>query len=70
MMIVDNTYEIGDLVFLVTDPGQYERMIVAFTVRNSGIFYEVALGETSTFHSDLELSSEKDLVKATANGTV
>ena len=64
MMVVDNKFDIGQCVYLVTDPIQDERMVVAFTVRLGGIFYEVALGEMSTYHQDIEMSTERNETKA------
>jgi len=51
-------HPIGSRVFLKTDPHQSERMVTRFTVSPDAICYEVALGEVSTSHYDLELTSE------------
>ncbi|TWI86306.1 hypothetical protein LX66_3560 [Chitinophaga japonensis] len=67
-MVVDNKYEIGDRVYLVSDPDQQLRIITSFAVYKGGeILYTVACGEKESRHYDFEMSKDKDL-NITTNG--
>lgn len=63
--ILDNKYEIGETVYLVTDPEQIPRMIYCFLVFRNEILYKVACGVTSSDHYDFELSTEKSVLITT-----
>jgi len=56
------TYTFGDIVYLKTDTAQLARMVIAITVRPGGVaYYELACGPDSSFHFDIEMSSEVDV---------
>jgi hypothetical protein len=58
-------YEIGQIVYLKTDPDQYERMIIARCERQNNYYeYELAFGSSLSWHCEMEISSEKNMVKA------
>lgn len=67
MMVIDNKYNIGDLVFLKTDQDQLARMVICISLTSNGISYELASGAISTSHYELELSKEKNIVLNTSN---
>jgi hypothetical protein len=52
-------FDIGDIVFLRTDPEQNERMITRFMVSKPSIEYEVVCGTEVSLHYGFELSKEK-----------
>ena len=54
-------YEIGEIVYLTTDPEQYKRIITAYQVDKAGILYILACGELQTTHYDFEITTEKEL---------
>lgn len=58
MMIVDNKYQLGDIVYLTTDPEQSGRIVVEIVVTKGDVMYRVSLGTTTTIHYEFELSSE------------
>lgn len=61
-------YDFGDLVYLITDPEQLQRMVVGVRIRSSGsIVYLLACGTQETDHTDTEISTECDMVKKTSN---
>ena len=64
MMVVDNKYDIGDRVYLVTDPEQSECIITAIVLKPSGHIYELSCGVSSSLHFDIELTTERNEVKA------
>jgi hypothetical protein len=61
-MIIDNKFDIGDLVFITTDPEQLQRMVVSLIVNRYDVIYEVQSGTTSSRHYDFEISKEKNVL--------
>jgi len=63
MMIVNNKFEIGEIVYLKTDLEQVKRLVVAITIRPENcIIYSLAHGMDSSLHYDFEISREEDTV--------
>lgn len=62
-----SSFRIGELVYLVTDIEQQQRMITARCERQGGWQYELSFGTTSTWHRSMEISIEKDVLKTTTN---
>lgn len=62
-MLIDNEYNLGDIVYLATDPDQLPRMVTAFGVRKQGsMLYELSLGEMSSSHQDFEITKERKVI--------
>lgn len=61
MMIIDNKFEIGQTVYLRTDPDQAPLIVVQLTVTPSGILYTANAIEYSGTFYDIELSEERVL---------
>lgn len=60
MITIYNEYEIGDSVYLRTDPDQFECLITGITIKAGGtLTYEIACGSTVTWHYGFELSHDK-----------
>ncbi len=53
-------YRIGDIVYLKTDCDQKERMVISITIRSNGYLYELACGESNTYHYPIEISRKKN----------
>jgi len=66
-MISNFKFNIGDIVFLKTDVDQEERMVCGIIIRPTGLQYALILGETETWHYDIEISFNKDILKKTSN---
>lgn len=62
MMIIENKFNIGGIVYLKTDADRSERIVVAIQVTAYTALYKVACGFTETLHYDFELSYEKNFV--------
>lgn len=63
--VINNKFEIGDIVYLKTDPDQLMRMVFAFRVYKHGeILYDVICGTISSPHYEFEISKEKNFVNA------
>lgn len=59
-MIINNVYDIGEAVYLITDEDQLKHIITGIVVRPQGIMYELSYGsERPTVHYDIEISNEK-----------
>lgn len=65
MMVIDNKYNIGDIVYLVTDMEQLARIITGITVYPAGIQYEVFCNTQISHHYDFEMSLEKNILIGT-----
>lgn len=62
MMIIDNKFNIGDIVYLTTDIEQLPRVVISFTVSANGIIYNLTQGINESTHYNFEMSKEKDLL--------
>lgn len=62
MLIIDNKYDIGQEVFLITDPDQLGRMVTAVIVTHGQtIKYELKSGTEVTENYEMEISKERDM---------
>jgi hypothetical protein len=61
-MLVDNKFQLGDIVYLKTDVDQKSRMITKISVSQQGLLYMVVCGTETTDHYEIELSEEKQVV--------
>ncbi len=62
-MTINNKYAIGQIVYLKTDDQQLKRMVLAIQVRaNSQIIYTLASGSNESFHFEMEISTEKNIL--------
>jgi hypothetical protein len=63
-MNITTKYDIGSLVYLVTDSEQLDRMITGIKINPSGLVYTLAEGTNETFHYEIELSDKRNIIKA------
>jgi hypothetical protein len=64
MMVIENRFEIGEMIYLKHDPEQKERLITQISIGgNNALRYCASCGTTETWHYDMELSKEKDQIK-------
>ena len=61
-MHIEVKYNIGDTVYLKTDPDRLERLVTAITVTPNGITYVLHCGAYATGHYAMEITTEKALV--------
>ena len=67
-MVIDNKFEIGQIVYLKTDKEQLPRMITGLSCRGGeGISYWLGCGDKETNHFDIEISAEKNVEILTEN---
>ena len=62
-MIIPNAYEIGETVYLKTDPDRLARMVVCIQVSKQDLVYFAVSGERESHHYDFELTKEKNYVE-------
>ena len=58
-MTIKPIFEIGQTVYIVTDPDQYARIVTGYTVRKHLIYYLVSLVDNEKQFEDYELTTEK-----------
>lgn len=63
-MDIKTKYDLGQLVYLITDSEQLDRMITGIKVNPNGLVYTLAQGVNETYHFEIELSSRRNIVKA------
>lgn len=67
-MKITTKYDIEDIVYLVTDHDQQERIIVSILVYpNNLIMYSLNCGIETSEHYEFEISDKIDIVKKTSN---
>ena len=59
-------YYIGDMVYLKTDPDQHPRIVMGVWLRPDGVLYQLNKGESTSWHFELEMIGEPDIVKKTS----
>lgn len=59
-MLIENTFEIEEVVFLITDTEQVQRLVTGIQISKSGIIYRLAQGTTDSWHYDYEIARNKN----------
>jgi hypothetical protein len=61
------SFSIGQIVYLKTDNEQNPRMVVGINIRpNNQVIYILNHGTDDSGHYDIEISEERDIIKATS----
>lgn len=56
-------YEIGSIVYLISDPEQYKRVVIKYYVDYTALLYEVSCGaDEPTLHYAFELNDKKNVI--------
>jgi len=58
MIMLENKFNIGEIVYLITDPKQYARMVVSLEVGEKDLLYYLSCGTNTTKHFAHEISKE------------
>lgn len=67
MMIIENKFNLGQAVYLSTDSDQHKRIVVGICVWPTGIKYELGYGAATSWHHEIEIAQDKDVITATTN---
>ncbi len=60
IMQIKNEFNIGEIVFLITDENQLERIVTGLTIRKNSIIYYLSCGTTETSHYSFEIATNKN----------
>ena len=67
-MKITTKYNIEDIVYLVTDSEQQERVIISISIHpNNLIMYSLMCGVEASDHYEFEISEKIDIMKKTSN---
>ena len=58
--VINFKYNFGDIVYLIHDPDQVERMVTSYMVKPLGVLYGLSVGELESYHYDFEIASDKN----------
>lgn len=67
MMVIDNKFEFGQIVYIKTDQDQKPRMVTSILVKPGYIEYQLNLGTDWSWHPEFAISDEKDVLITTTN---
>lgn len=59
-------FEIGDMVYLKTDPDQKVRLCTGWLVDDTSVLYRLQCGTAYDWHYEIEISKEKDVLISTS----
>lgn len=62
-MVIKNRFNIGQIVYLKTDEEQKGRIITGIQIRPTGILYILQFSTTETYHYDIEIQEDLDMLK-------
>ena len=59
-------FDIGQIVYLKTDPEQRERIVLGMSIKPGCIYYSLGCGVDESWHYDFEITTQRDIIKATS----
>ena len=62
MILIDNKYNIGDSLYIKTDKDQKLRILTQITILPIGLRYCLSCDEVDTWHYDIEITNEKNIL--------
>jgi hypothetical protein len=63
MINIDNKFNIGQVVYLKTDPEQHARIVTSMSITKDSIMYFLSFGITDSRHYDFEISDEINVLQ-------
>lgn len=67
MMVIENNYEFGDIVYLITDPDQRPRIVTGILCNPGLIEYRLSCGTELSWQLECAISKERNTIIATTN---
>jgi hypothetical protein len=65
MLVINNEFEPGELVYLKTDEDQKQRMVTKITIGlDDSLIYQLSCGTLYSDHYEKEISEERDVLKS------
>jgi hypothetical protein len=62
MMTIQNKFELEEIVFLITDTDQYQRIVTGIQVSKNSILYRLACGVNESWHYEYEIARDKKYI--------
>ena len=62
MMVIDNKFNISEIVYLRTDVDQSPRVVCSISVYPTELVYNLSCGTVQSGHYGFEISTEKNLL--------
>lgn len=59
-MIIENKFEIEEVVFLITDSEQSQRIVTGIQINKGYLLYRLACGTYESWHYEFELAKDKN----------
>jgi len=59
-MKIELDFNLGDLVFLKTDPDQKQRMVTKINITPAGVYYNLNCGVEESDNYSIEMTADKD----------
>lgn len=66
-MKISTLYNLGQILYLKTDPEQKPGMVIAIIVNPGAVSYSLSFGGEVSEHYEIEVSEELDVVLKTSN---
>jgi len=67
MMVIDNKFDFGQVVYIKTDQDQRPRIITGILVKPGYMEYQLNCGTDWSWHPDFAISDEKNVLLTTTN---
>jgi hypothetical protein len=67
MMIIENKFDIKQIVYLVTDEDQKPRIVTRLNITLDSYTYELTHGANTSWHYEFEISAGKNVMMTTTN---
>ena len=61
-MTINNIYNFGDIVYIISDTDQQKRMVTAIQVSPGEVIYRLSCGTENSWHYDFEVTREKSVI--------
>ena len=64
-MVIETSFELGQIVYLVTDCDQRRRVVTQIKITPTGILYNLSCGTQNSDHYECEISTEVNVLAKT-----
>ena len=62
MIVIQNEFNIGEIVYLITDVEQSKRIVLGFLYEDGTILYKIACVSIISYNRNIEISREKTII--------
>ena len=61
-MKINNKFDIEQIVYLITDADQSQRIVTAIQISKGCLVYRIACGTAESWHCEFELATDKNFL--------